>query len=417
MRQETQFAEGTMGRWAMTALVVASVLGTAGCSSVPDSLNPVQWYHGASDTVGGWFGGDEPEASTAAGDPGTSPKSDYPNLASVPARPTPMTTAEERETLKQGLVADRTNARYTEPAPGQAAASQPAPGHPAPAASAPSAAKAPPPPAASSQTAAVPPEPVAAAPAAAAPAAAAVASGSDNPSAALASTSPDRSALWPNRPVPETPGLKPSTTGRVGHSTVEKHDDLMTTLPTRETPGTTHATPTAAAPDTTKRTTLDSAGSAPVSKPAPAASQPAASSQSVIVNEDAIGGPSAAASFTGQSYLAGTIYFGHGSAGLSGEDLAEIRRIAKTAISSGAGVQVIGHASSRTAELNPREHELVNFNISMKRAKAIGDALIRAGVPADHVRTEAVGDSQPEFYEVMPSGEAGNRRAEIVLVY
>ena len=37
------------------------------------------------------------------------------------------------------------------------------------------------------------------------------------------------------------------------------------------------------------------------------------------------------------------------------------------------------------------------------------------GVPAEKVLIEAVGDSQPVYYESMPQGEAGNRRAEIFL--
>jgi len=41
--------------------------------------------------------------------------------------------------------------------------------------------------------------------------------------------------------------------------------------------------------------------------------------------------------------------------------------------------------------------------------------LIRDGVPASKVLMEAVGDSQPVYYESMPKGEDGNRRAEIFL--
>jgi flagellar motor protein MotB len=36
-------------------------------------------------------------------------------------------------------------------------------------------------------------------------------------------------------------------------------------------------------------------------------------------------------------------------------------------------------------------------------------------VPAAKVQVEAVGDSQPIYYESMPRGEEGNRRAEIYL--
>ena len=41
--------------------------------------------------------------------------------------------------------------------------------------------------------------------------------------------------------------------------------------------------------------------------------------------------------------------------------------------------------------------------------------LVRDGVPASKVLMEAVGDSQPVYYESMPKGEDGNRRAEIFL--
>jgi len=39
--------------------------------------------------------------------------------------------------------------------------------------------------------------------------------------------------------------------------------------------------------------------------------------------------------------------------------------------------------------------------------------LMSQGVLASSVRIDAVGDSQPVYYESMPRGEEGNRRAEI----
>jgi len=80
----------------------------------------------------------------------------------------------------------------------------------------------------------------------------------------------------------------------------------------------------------------------------------------------------------------------------------------------GAGtVKVVGHSSSRTADMSVERHLEVIFQKSQARANAVAQALIKAGVPADRVQIEAVGDSQPIFYESMPKGEAGNRRAEI----
>ena len=82
--------------------------------------------------------------------------------------------------------------------------------------------------------------------------------------------------------------------------------------------------------------------------------------------------------------------------------------------SGGAGsIKVVGHASSRTANMPVERHLEVIFQKSQARANAVAQALIRAGIPADRVQIEAVGDSQPIFYESMPKGEDGNRRAEI----
>jgi outer membrane protein OmpA-like peptidoglycan-associated protein len=76
-------------------------------------------------------------------------------------------------------------------------------------------------------------------------------------------------------------------------------------------------------------------------------------------------------------------------------------------------IKVVGHASSRTADMPVERHLEVIFQKSQARADAVAQALIKAGIPADRIRIEAVGDSQPIYYESMPKGEDGNRRAEI----
>lgn len=120
---------------------------------------------------------------------------------------------------------------------------------------------------------------------------------------------------------------------------------------------------------------------------------------------------------TGQAYLAGTVYFGHGSTGLSGSERAAIRKLAEEAEQSGAIVRILGHASSRTGDMELQLHDRVNFQISQKRAEAIAKVMIQAGLPADRVYVEALADTAPAYYEIMPSGEAGNRRAEILFQY
>ena len=76
-------------------------------------------------------------------------------------------------------------------------------------------------------------------------------------------------------------------------------------------------------------------------------------------------------------------------------------------------IRIVGHASSRTANMPVDKHLMVIFQKSQARATDVDKELIREGIPADKVLVEAVGDSQPVYYESMPKGEDGNRRAEI----
>ncbi len=61
------------------------------------------------------------------------------------------------------------------------------------------------------------------------------------------------------------------------------------------------------------------------------------------------------------------------------------------------------------------KHQLVNFKISLDRALAVASELIRLSVSNDQIIIKAVGASQLRYLESMPSGEAGNRRVEILL--
>jgi outer membrane protein OmpA-like peptidoglycan-associated protein len=124
-----------------------------------------------------------------------------------------------------------------------------------------------------------------------------------------------------------------------------------------------------------------------------------------------------AAAMNGGIPPAAIIYFPGDGTALSKTGMAEVRQAAAAFKASGGGgtVKVIGHASSRTPNMPVERHLEVIFQKSQARANAVAQALIKAGIPADHVQIEAVGDSQPVYYESMPKGEDGNRRAEIFL--
>jgi outer membrane protein OmpA-like peptidoglycan-associated protein len=109
------------------------------------------------------------------------------------------------------------------------------------------------------------------------------------------------------------------------------------------------------------------------------------------------------------------IYFPGDGVLLSAAARTQIRN-AVAAFKAGGGtgtIRVVGHSSSRTPNMSVERHLQVIFEKSQKRANAVAQELMRQGVPSDRLQIDAVGDSQPVYYESMPKGEDGNRRAEI----
>lgn len=150
---------------------------------------------------------------------------------------------------------------------------------------------------------------------------------------------------------------------------------------------------------------------------------PVAGQDGVPASEPAVSGSGQLAALPGyvprptRSAQVGVINFASGSAGLSGRDLALIADVAAMYKRTGGYVRVIGHASSHTRDMDPMKRKIVNFEVSLRRAEAVAQQLIRRGVPKERVLVSAQSDSESIYYEYMPSGEAGNRRAEIYLDY
>ena len=120
-----------------------------------------------------------------------------------------------------------------------------------------------------------------------------------------------------------------------------------------------------------------------------------------------------ASGYEGQSV--GVIYFRDGSAKLSSDDRKVLKQIAEMHRSYGGVVRVVGHASMRTGSMDLASHQQANQRISEARARAVARQLRRYGVPEMAIQISAAGDTQPVYSEVMPTGEAANRRAEVYL--
>lgn len=113
------------------SVTVAALALVAGCSSVPNAVNPISWYRDLT----GASKNDALDNDTrnrdnlAAG--GQEP---YPNLADVPNPPDRARSTLDRDALKKSLIADRSNASYTDQklragiaAPGEVVPPVPAP--------------------------------------------------------------------------------------------------------------------------------------------------------------------------------------------------------------------------------------------------------------------------------------------------
>jgi outer membrane protein OmpA-like peptidoglycan-associated protein len=151
-------------------------------------------------------------------------------------------------------------------------------------------------------------------------------------------------------------------------------------------------------------------------KPAVAMGGPEHMEGKVVANLDVLGSAAEPQpAFANVSGATAIVYFPHDSVGVTAAGRAQVRAaVEQYKAAGGQGfIKVVGHSSSRTANMSAEAHMALIFKKSQDRANAVAREIIRAGVPADKVLVEAVGDTQPVYYESMPKGEDGNRRAEI----
>jgi outer membrane protein OmpA-like peptidoglycan-associated protein len=99
-----------------SGLLAATMLvsSLAACSSVPDAVNPIEWYKGTRDFVTGTDdekAKDKPAAAKTAAR--TEAAGDFPSLSSVPDRPA-VTPENQRALAAKGLAADSARASYSD---------------------------------------------------------------------------------------------------------------------------------------------------------------------------------------------------------------------------------------------------------------------------------------------------------------
>ena len=230
--------------------------------------------------------------------------------------------------------------------------------------------------------------------------------GGNEPAAAPPSATPP--APEPPPPVisPQSASDKntsPVTPGSDSGTTSDQSPSANATAPSDQTPAPAASPPPAAS-------TASSAAASPAPS-APLAASSAGTQTAMLTPPPAATAPAAG------SQPSAVVLFPNDAVVLNVAAKAQIRNAAQAFQAHGAQgfVRVVGHSSSRTPNMPLERHLQVVFERSQERATAVARELIRDGVPAEKVLIEAVGDSQPVYYESMPQGEDGNRRAEIFL--
>jgi len=401
-------------RGVLVAVLIA--LSTGGCSSVPDAVNPVEWYKGTRD----WISGDDKPAAAKRAEVRPVPGADrsFPKLDSVPERPA-QSTAAEREKMANSLIADRDAARYSneqfrrqDSSIATASLPQAASASPVPA---PKPAQAPPPPlpVVSSQTM--------------------VPQATSSPVAAA-----QPFPLVPNQPIPVIPNRAPQSVGLLQPPQPAQMPTVSSISPP---PPPVVVGSSARPPDAFPPRPLHIPERPPVVNPSGGGTAyipPAPPTQRAEVFFDpdrfATRFPSdanlpqwpgfetpvseipsfeIAQSLQPNSPPVATILFAYGSARIGDGDRQVIRQVYDEYRRRGGRIYVIGHASSRTRNLDQASHQLANFSISYERARSVAGLLERLGVPPQAIVVTAMSDQEPSNFEVMPAGEAGNRRVEI----
>jgi outer membrane protein OmpA-like peptidoglycan-associated protein len=359
-------------RYLFLSVTFVAIISLAGCSSLPNTINPAEWYKSTINLISGEDVQNE-KSGTQTDKAKTyqrgmqsnkakkilSGEASIPKLSSVPKRPS--------SPIMKGLVSDKQKRKYAEPIARQGEASQmmaqqaprPAP-QPQQTSDVTALQKAPPAIPASPVTSSQIAPPI-----------------SKRPAVTYSSIQPKSFSL--TRPTPSTPTMR-------GNAFKSMADDPFATVVVSS----------------------DGVDVKSISAPTDVLAQ----AQSVASKPKDFA-PNLRQSKVINGTKVATILFQTGSSGLSGNDRKIIGQVVQLHQQRGGKVTVVGHASSRTRNMDPINHKMVNYGVSVNRADRIAKELRKMGMAPESIIVDARSDSMPIYYEIMPSGEAGNRRAEI----
>jgi outer membrane protein OmpA-like peptidoglycan-associated protein len=392
-------------------IVVAAALG--GCSMMPD------WLGGDSDTAA------TADSTTPAPDQSADANAAYPDLADTPNRPTAPSTPDDQKQVADSLGAAQARQDYNteQLRAGAETAAAPPPAE-APkddiaeinpdakagpdASSDTSTASAAAPAPATTDTASSTADNTAAAPAPA-------------PTTAVASAAAPALSGAPSGP-PAVPAVPPVGSSVVGAQAMQMTDTQLGFQPSKAPPLDASVAQFVPQPvlsryrETAAVSSAPAFGGGPAVPAVPVAPYNGAAvggpemSGAVVANFDSLQGGAVAPGIAAASGGPATasILFPHDTTILSGAAKAEVLSAAQAFnTQGGAGyIRIVGHASSRSANMSVSRHLQWDFDHSQARATSVARALIAAGVPADKVLVNAVGDDNQ-------SDEENSRRADI----
>ncbi len=111
--------------------------------------------------------------------------------------------------------------------------------------------------------------------------------------------------------------------------------------------------------------------------------------------------------------LAAIIRFGNGSSSLGADERHIVAQLAAIHAQTGGPIRLVGHASKSGGNLQSADAALVNFKISLDRATAVANELIRNGVPRSDILVEAAAASDSMAADAGIQNEAVDRRVEV----